>query len=69
VFGDKWIAYLSEATTKANKVPFEILNFDDWNLFEPALARLAWFIPLCLSALGVDARNAVGVKSVWARDL
>jgi hypothetical protein len=54
---------------KIEWILFGILYLGHCNLFEPALARLAWFIALSFSDLGVDAINASGVKSVWARDL
>jgi len=33
-FGNKSIAFLTEAMTKTAEVPFGILNFGHWNLFE-----------------------------------
>jgi hypothetical protein len=38
-------------------------------LFEPALVRLVWCIPLSVSGLELAAINSSGVNSVWARDL
>jgi hypothetical protein len=40
-----------------------------WSLFEPALARLAWFTPLFFYGSGADGINTSGIKSVWDRDL
>ncbi len=48
---------------------FGILNLDHWNLFEPALARLDWHKPSSVLECQLEAINAVGVNSVWARDL
>jgi hypothetical protein len=48
---------------------FRILDFGHWDLFEPALVRLVWCIPLSVSSLEIEAINTSGVKSVWARDL
>ncbi len=48
---------------------FEILNLGHWDLFEPALARLDWHKPSSVLEYQVEAINAVGVNSVWARDL
>ena len=40
-----------------------------WDLFEPALARLDWHKPSSVVEFKLEAINAVGVNSVWARDL
>ncbi len=48
---------------------FGISYFGHWDLFEPALARLDWHKPSSVLECQLEAINAVGVKSVWARDL
>jgi hypothetical protein len=42
---------------------------ESYLLFEPALVRLVWCIPLSVSGLELAAINTSGVNSVWARDL
>jgi len=48
---------------------FGILNFGDWDLFEPALVRLGCCMPKAAWGLKVSSINNSGVISVWARDL
>jgi hypothetical protein len=48
---------------------FGILNFGNWDLFEPALVRIGWRIPSSVSGEKVASLIMSGVNSVWARDL
>jgi hypothetical protein len=45
------------------------LNLGNWNLFEPALARIIWANESYFSSIRFSVTSMISLKSVWARDL